>query len=133
MCAVWRKAAPVELAKFVGVGVLNTIVGLMIIYSLKWFLCWGDAASNLVGYLICIAIGFVLNGRWTFATPALKARHLVGYFLVAGAAYLMNLIAVLASIKMLDLPGNLAQLVGVPAFTLTSYFLNKTFVFSRKH
>lgn len=133
MSAVWRKAASVELAKFVGVGVLNTIVGLIIIYSLKWYLYWGDAVSNLAGYLICIAIGFVLNGRWTFATPALKVRHLVGYFLVAGAAYLMNLIAVLASIEVLDMPGDLAQLVGVPAFTLTSYFLNKTFVFSRKH
>lgn len=133
MSAVWRKAASVELAKFVGVGVLNTIVGLIIIYSLKWYLHWGDAVSNLAGYLICIAIGFVLNGRWTFATPALKARHLVGYFLVAGAAYLMNLVAVLTSIEVLDMPGDLAQLVGVPAFTLTSYFLNKTFVFSRKH
>lgn len=133
MCAVWRKAAPIELAKFAGVGVMNTVVGLAIIYSLKWNLHWGDAAANLVGYLICIALGFVLNGRWTFGLSALNTRHLVGYFLVAGAAYLMNLMAVLASIEVLNLPGDLAQLVGVPMFTLTSYFLNKFFVFSSKH
>lgn len=133
MCAVWRKVDPIELVKFVGVGGLNTVLGLAIIYSSKWYLHWGDAAANLVGYLICIALGFILNGRWTFATSELKARHLVGYFLVAGVAYLMNLMAVLTSIEVLKLPGDLAQLVGVPAFTLTSYFLNKIFVFSSKH
>ena len=133
MCAVWRKADPIELAKFAGVGVLNTVVGLAIIYSLKWYLHWGDAPANLVGYSICIALGFVLNGRWTFGRSALNTRHLVGYFLVAGAAYLMNLMAVLASIEVLNLPGDLAQLVGVPVFTLTSYMLNKIFVFSGKH
>lgn len=130
MCAVWRKADPIELAKFASVGVLNTVVGLAIIYSLKWYLHWGDAAANLVGYLICIALGFVLNGRWTFGRSALNTRHLVGYFLVAGTAYLTNLVAVLASIQVLNLPGDLAQLVGVPVFTLTSYLLNKIFVFA---
>lgn len=133
MCAVWRKSDWVELVKFVCVGGVNTLVGLTIIYSLKWLFSWGDAASNMAGYLICIALGFVLNGRWTFGTAALTKRHLAGYFLVAAAAYLMNLIAVLASIEKLNLSGDLAQLVGVPVFTLTSYFLNKIFVFSSKH
>lgn len=131
MCAVWRrgKANSIELAKFASVGVLNTGVGLAIIYSLKWALLWGDVAANLTGYLICIGFGFVLNGRWTFGKSALNTRELVGYFLVAGVAYLMNLMAVLASIKVLNLAGDWAQLVGVPVFTLTSYLLNKIFVF----
>ncbi len=133
MFAVWRKADPVELAKFASVGVLNTVVGLAIIYSLKWYRHWGDVAANLVGYLVCIGLGFVLNGRWTFERSALNAWHLVGYFLVAGVAYLMNLMAVLVSMRSHNLPGDLAQLVGVPVFTLTSYFLNKFFVFSSKH
>lgn len=131
MCAVWRrgKANSIELAKFASVGVLNTVVGLAIIYSLKWALLWGDVAANLTGYFICIGFGFVLNGRWTFGKSALNTRELVGYFLVAGVAYLMNLTAVLASIEVLNLAGDWAQLVGVPVFTLTSYLLNKIFVF----
>ncbi|MEY4468016.1 MAG: hypothetical protein RIR21_1809 [Pseudomonadota bacterium] len=133
MSVAWRKVDAIELAKFAVVGILNTALGLAIIYLLKWYLQWGDVAANLVGYLICIALGFLLNGRWTFGKSALDAGHLLGYFLVAFAAYLMNLIAVLASIEVLHLPGDLSQLLGAPVFTATSYFLNKAFVFSRKH
>ncbi len=132
MCDAWRRVVLIELTKFAGVGLLNTVVGLAIIYSLKWYLQWGEVAANFVGYSICITLGFVLNGRWTFGQSALNLRHMVGYFLVAGIAYLANLIAVLVSIETLNFPGDLAQLVGVPAFTLTSYLLNKFFVFPVK-
>lgn len=130
MFAVSHKGVSTELAKFASVGVLNTVLGLAVIYSLKWSLQWGDASANLAGYLVCILLGFVLNGRWTFGKSALKPRHLLGYLLVVAVAYLMNLGAVLLSIKVLDTPGDYAQLVGVPVFTLTSFLLNKMFVFS---
>lgn len=129
MFAALLKGAPIELIKFASVGVLNTVIGLAIIYSLKWYLHWGDASANLVGYMVCIALGFMLNGRWTFGKSALNSRHLLGYLLVAAAAYLMNLFIVLMSIRVLDVPGDYAQLVGVPVFTLTSFLLNKMFVF----
>lgn len=132
MCPAWHKASPVELAKFAGVGALNTVLGLIIIYSLKWFLHWSDTIANLTGYAICIGLGFVLNGRWTFGRDTLNIGQLVGYFSVAGIAYAMNLAALLISMKLLHLPGDLAQLVGVPVFTLTSYALNKIFVFPRE-
>lgn len=124
------KGTPLELIKFASVGVLNTVIGLTIIYTLKWYLHWGDASANLVGYLVCIALGFVLNGRWTFGMSVLNSRHLRGYLLVVVMAYLMNLFAVLMSIRVLDVPGDYAQLVGVPVFTLTSYLMSKEFVFS---
>lgn len=126
----WMSA---ELVKFASVGGLNTVLGLAIIYSFKWELQWGDASANLAGYLICILLGFVLNGRWTFGKSALMLRHFWGYFLVAAIAYLMNFCSVLLSIKVLDVPGDYAQLVGVPVFTLTSFVLNKWFVFSGAH
>lgn len=129
MFAAWRKFDHVELSKFAGVGVFNTALGLAIIFGLKFFLDWGDVTANLVGYSICIFFGFVLNGRWTFKKPVLKTMHFVGYLLVAGTAYLMNLIAVLIAVNYVNVPGNVAQLVGVPFFTLTSYALNKLLVF----
>ncbi len=119
-----------ELIKFASVGVLNTFLGLVVIYSLKWGLNWGDAIANLAGYLVCILLGFLLNGLWTFGKSALQAKHLQGYLLVVAVAYLMNLGTVLLSIKVLDVSGDYAQLVGVPVFTFTSFVLNKLFVFS---
>ncbi len=119
-----------ELIKFASVGLLNTFLGLVIIYSLKWRLYWGDVSANLAGYLACILLGFVLNSRWTFGLSTLKPTHLIGYLLVVVFAYLMNLCAVLLSINWLNVPGDYAQLLGMPVFTLISFMLNKFFVFS---
>lgn len=130
MFAALLRGMSAELIKFATVGMLNTFLGLAIIYSLKWSLNWGDASANLAGYLVCIPLGFVLNGLWTFGKTALKARHLLGYLLVVAVAYLMNLGAVLLSIKVFNVYGDYAQLVGVPVFTLTSFVFNKLFVFS---
>lgn len=130
MFAASLKGMSAELFKFASVGVLNTFLGLAVIYSLKWGLGWADATANLAGYLVCIMLGFVLNGLWTFGKSALQAKHLRGYLLVVAVAYLMNLGAVLLSIKLLDVPGDYAQLMGVPVYTLTSFMLNKLFVFS---
>lgn len=129
MYVALHRGAVIELAKFVSVGLLNTLIGLALIYSLKWGLQWSDVGANLVGYLICIGLGFVLNGRWTFGKASLNSRHLTGYLAVAAIAYLMNFFAVLMSINVLQISGDYAQLVGVPVFTLSSFVLNKIFVF----
>lgn len=130
MFAASHKRVSAELVKFASVGVLNTVLGLVVIYSLKWGLQWGDASANLAGYLVGILLGFVLNGRWTFSQSTLKPRQLLGYLLAVAVAYLMNLGAVLLTIKVFFITGDYAQLVGVPVFTLTSFMLNKMFVFS---
>lgn len=130
MFAALRKGVSLELVKFASVGLLNTLLGLAIIYSLKWGLQWGDVSANLGGYLACILLGFVLNGLWTFGNSLLKPRQLLGYLLVSAIAYLMNLGAVLLSIKVLEMHGDFAQLVGVPVYTFISFMLNKMFVFS---
>ena len=130
MFAALRKGVSAELVKFASVGVLNTIICLIIIYSLKWRLQWGDVSANLIGYVVCIVLGFVLNGRWTFGKSVLKTRHMLGYLLVVGVAYLMNLGVMLFFIRVLDVPGDYAQLIGAPVFTLTSFLLNKLLVFS---
>lgn len=130
MFAALRRGPSIEMIKFAIVGVMNTVVGLAIIYSLKWYLHWSDASANLLGYLVCIALGFILNGRWTFGKSLLNLRHIRRYLLVVALAYQMNLSAVLMSIRLLEMSGDYAQLVGVPVFTITSYFMSKIFVFS---
>jgi putative flippase GtrA len=55
----------------------------------------------------------------------LKPRQLLGYLSVSAIAYMMNLGVVLLSIKVLEMDGDFAQLVGVPIFTLISFMLNQ--------
>jgi putative flippase GtrA len=132
MSAASPKVVSIELVKFAIVGLFNTFLALAIIYSLKWVWQWGDVIANLVAYLACILVGFVLNGFWTFRKATLKTRHMLTYLFVVAVAYLINLGVVLLSIYLLGVPSDFAQLLGVPFFTVTSFVLNKVFVFSNK-
>lgn len=52
--------------RFVVVGLLNTAVGLGVIYGCKFFLEFGNVLANVVGYACGITVSFLLNSSWTF-------------------------------------------------------------------
>lgn len=117
-----------EFGRFLSVGVLNLLFGLLVIYGAKWFLQWGDVAANALGYSAGLALSFTLNSRWTFGYRGARAPAAVKFVLVALLAYAVNLLTVLLALR-LDLNDYLAQALGVPPYTLASYFLNKYLVF----
>ena len=126
-------AAPfLQFAKFLGVGVANTLVALLVIYAAKWLLNFGDVAANALGYGVGIFASFTLNRRWTFAHSGPQLPALAKFLLVALVAYGMNLITVMAAIHHAGLNTYLAQALGIPPYTLTSFLASKYLVF-RSH
>ena len=121
-----------EAGKFLSVGVVNTVIGLLIIYAAKWFFHLGDIVANACGYSIGLLISFTLNSRWTFAYTGPQLRAFVKFLLVTLVAYLVNLLTVLVAVHYFELNGYVAQALGIPPFTLTSYFLSKHLVFRTK-
>lgn len=122
--ARWR-----ELARFLIVGVANTLIGLTIIYAAKWLAQWGDVAANALGYGVGLVVSFALNSRWTFAYKGAHWPALARFALVALVAYGANLLTVMLAIHALGLNSYLAQALGMPSYTLTSYLLSRYFVF----
>ncbi len=120
-----------ELGRFISVGVLNTLIGLSIIYAAKALLGLGDVAANLLGYGAGLCISFALNGWWTFDYRGPRGPALTRFLLVTAAAYGMNLLTVIAAIEMLGLNAYLAQALGIAPYTLTSYMGSKYFAFAR--
>lgn len=118
-----------QFGKFISVGALNTLLGLAVIYAVKWFFQLGDAAANAIGYAVGLAASFALNSRWTFAYRGAQLPALARFLAVALLAYAVNLLVVLASIRYLGLNGYVAQALGVPPYTLTTYFASRAFVF----
>jgi putative flippase GtrA len=118
-----------QLGRFLSVGMLNMLVGLLVIYACKWFFHVGDAAANAIGYAAGLATSFTLNSRWTFAYrgPALPA--LIKFLLVAAVAYGMNLLTVLVLIHYAGMNAYIAQALGIPPYTLTTYLASKFIVF----
>lgn len=125
--AIYREAG-----KFLSVGVVNTVTGLLIIYAAKWFLQLGDVAANACGYSVGFLISFILNSRWTFTYSGPQLYALAKFLVVNFVAYAMNLLTVVVAIRYFELNSYVAQTIGVPPYTLTSFFLSKYLVFRNK-
>ena len=115
--------------RFLSVGVVNTLVGLTIIYLARFGLGASDVAANLLGYGVGLVISFALNRRWTFqhdgrVLPA-KLRFLAAFAVAYGA----NLACVLALTRGLGVTSALAHPAGIPVYTVIFYFLSRYFVF----
>lgn len=120
-----------ELLRFGFVGVLNTLSALAVIYALM-ALGVGPYLANLGGYAVGLVISFTLNRRWTFRSTNLSGPGLVARFLIAVAvSYLVNLLTVYLCLHV-GVPPHLAQLLGMPAYTLCFYVSSKLFVFREK-
>lgn len=124
-----KQGVCLEAGKFLSVGVINTLTGLLIIYAAKWFLEAGDIIANVSGYVIGLLVSFTLNSRWTFSYNGHQFYALGKFLLVALIAYAANLLTVMIAIHYYELNSYIAQALGVPLYTLTSFFASKYWVF----
>jgi putative flippase GtrA len=124
------KTTAVQFVRFGVVGVLNTALTLMIIYTLM-YVHTNPYVANAVGYACGVAMSFTLNRRWTFRSNQRPDLLLVGRFLVAmGCAYFANLATLYAGIRAGASP-YVAQLLGMPVYTLCFFLVSKFFVFRK--
>ena len=118
--------------RFIVVGLANTLIALTLIFLAKGVFGFGDAAANGLGYAVGLSVGFVLNRNWTFRHSGSIARSLPTFLLVQGAAYTLNLICVLALVEH-GVNGYWAQVLGIPPYTLVSYFGSRWVAFTKTH
>lgn len=127
-----RRAAArghVQFLRYLGVGLVNTLVGLGTTYLAKWLLGWGDVSANAIGYAVGICVSFSLNRRWTFDHGGPAWRTFGLFLLVALGAWGANLATVMLAIHV-GVNSYLAQALGIPVYTITSFLANKYLVFT---
>lgn len=119
-----------SIKKFSLVGLLNTFLGLFIIFLAKW-VGLGDIISNLTGYACGIILSFSLNSRWSFNYEGDQLRAFIIFVIITVLAYLVNLVTVLLLINLLYINSYLAQSLGILPYFLISYNGSKYFAFSK--
>jgi putative flippase GtrA len=115
--------------RFVIVGVLNSLVGLAIIYGCKYFLGMGDMAANIVGYAVGLTVSFVLNSAWTFEYRGPKLAAAGRFLGVFAISYVVNLATVMGLIHLAGVNSYLAQAAGMPVYTICFYLLSRAYAF----
>ncbi|WP_374992396.1 GtrA family protein [Paraburkholderia sp. SARCC-3016] len=119
-----------QLFRFGLVGVVNTLIGLFIIYAIMYLFGAGLAIANFIGYIFGFIVSFILNRIWTFRDQRSIRRVLPKYLSVACASYLLNLLVVLLVNDQFKFNGYLTQLLGVVTYTVCMFLGCRYLVFS---
>ena len=121
-----------ELARYVAVGMANTVVGYGVICLLKWGFAVQDYKANFFGYALGLVVSYVLHARWTFLFRGSLNSAALRFVALVAVSYGANLCVTAIAIEVLRLNSYLGQLAGVAPYALISYLGSKYFVFVDK-
>jgi len=120
-----------QLLTFCVVGAANTLLGLAVIFALKYWGGMHDGWANAGGYAAGMALSFVLNKTFTFSHSGDVSRSALRFVLVQAVAYLLNLGTVIILIGA-GANSYLAQTAGILPYTAAGFIGAKYFAF-RSH
>jgi putative flippase GtrA len=117
------------LIRFALVGLINSVLGLLIIFLAMYF-GFDDVLANAIGYSGGFMISFILNKNWTFINRGSVATNFARFLVVTLVAYCLNLITVILMIDGLQVNAFISQSLGVPVYAVISYLGCKHYAFS---
>lgn len=124
-----------KLLKFISVGIVNTILGMAIMFGMYNLLGCSYWASSAANYIIVSILSYVLNKKFTFRHKGEVAASSIRFAVNIAVCYLVAYgIAKPATIWVLEsctktIQENVAMLVGMCIFTGLNYIGQRLFVF----
>ena len=117
-------------SKYIIVGVINTLIGYCLIFSLMYLMKCSPEISNVIGYGVGLLFSYCLNRIYTFKSNKIKYKEFMRFFIVFLLSYMANfLVLVLLTYKFKVFSG-LSQLLAGIVYISFSFFLNRYYVFA---
>ena len=117
-----------RLARFLLVGMLNSAVGLALIY-LAMAAGADYRAANAIGYAGGILVSFVVNRVWTFDHKGDWRTSFVRWLAVVAVAYAAQLLVVIGLHDSLGVDARIAQALGMPVYMVLAFLGARWFAF----
>jgi putative flippase GtrA len=117
-----------QAVRFAVVGVLNTVVGLLVIVAARE-LGLSDYTANAVGYAAGLTSGFAVNRGWTFQDRANLRATAPRYLAAFAVSYGANLLILAAGLDAFHLHPNLAQACALATYSIVFFVTCRAFVF----
>lgn len=109
------------------VGVINTLIGVSVIYGMMYLVKASPVLANLAGHSIALCVSFFLNSWFTFEQRPTRG-HAIGFLGIFGVSYLVNLgVLLLGGVAGLD-PA-IAQLPAMVSYTIVFFLISRYVVF----
>jgi putative flippase GtrA len=122
-------AESMYITRYMGSGVINTIVGFAIILS-AMAAGFSPMVSNIFGYAVGFTLGFILSKKFVFRSDGHFVSESIRYLIAFIAAFLFNLLVLYLSLNYLRFEAVSAQIIAAVSYTLLMYLLTRLFVFS---
>ena len=120
-----------QLFKYSIVGIFNTIIGLTVIYFFFNILSVNYIIANIIGYAFGLVNSFIWNKKWTFKSSKHYSKEIVPFMIVFGISYAANLLTVILSVELVKIHPNIAQIIGIAAYSSTNFLINRYWTFSK--
>ena len=117
-----------QAAAFGSVGILNTAIGLGVIWF-SMLLGATPVVANVLGYAVGLALSFSLNRSFTFRNSERVRPQLLRFAMAFAIAWGCNIAALLAGIHWAGLSAYLMQIGGMVTYTVLFFLLCRSWVF----
>jgi putative flippase GtrA len=121
--------AGAQIFRYATTGLINTVIGLLVIILLQSWAGWSSYAANAGGYLAGIGSGFLLNRRWTFERRSGIGSALIRYVAWFLACYALNVTILWVGLEIFHWPAAPTQVAAIAAYSVAFYFACKVKVF----
>jgi len=128
LTSVWWKEAT-YLTRHAGSGVINTIVGFIVIFS-AMALGISPMVSNIAGYAVGFILGFVLSKKFVFRSNGHFKAESIRYLVAFIVSFLFNLLVLRLGIIYFNFSAVVAQVVAAISYTLLMYIQTRLYVFN---
>lgn len=125
------KTEIITLVKYLGSGVINTIIGFTTIFVLM-ALNTEPYTANAIGYLAGLSVGFFLARRFVFCAKGDLLSQGWKYITAFLVSYCINMLALYVCLTALGLNKYLSQFLATGAYVGSMYPLSRWFVFTKK-
>lgn len=119
-----------QIIKYGLVGVMNTLITAVVLFTLMN--CFGVSytTSNAAGYIAGFINSFIMNKLWTFKENQLPTiKQFIRFTAVFVFCYFIQRGLLIFLVEELAINKNISQLIGMVFYTLISFILNKLFAF----
>ncbi|MDF2985705.1 MAG: GtrA family protein [Eubacterium sp.] len=121
-----------SIVKYGLVGVINTLITGIIIFTLMNVFSVSLRLSNAAGYVAGFINSFVLNKLWTFnAKETSTLKQFLRFTAVFAVCFLLQHSLVVVLVEKLSMDKNISTLIGMVFYTIIGYFFNKMFTFKK--
>jgi putative flippase GtrA len=114
--------------KFILVGILNTLVGYGVYFTLLYFNIH-YILSLLIANIVGITHSFIWNKWWTFRSNKHIKHELPKFITVYGVTFILNLVLLVVFVELLKFDKRIAQLFALLFTTVISYIGHKLWSF----